>query len=140
MREETDMRRITMIVPMIAAMLLFTGYESGAGSTPAPLSTPELKQTLGAGKKTVVFFLNPQGGPCKAQNEVLTKLHKDRKGNFLIAFVDAMNPANQKAFYDYGVRSLPTVVLVDSKGKISRAFPPGIQTYEAMAKALDGAP
>jgi thioredoxin-related protein len=51
-----------------------------------------------------------------------------------------MNPANQRAFYDYGVRSLPTVVLVDSKGKISRAFPPGIQTYEAMAKALDGAP
>ncbi|MEK6743499.1 MAG: thioredoxin family protein [Nitrospirota bacterium] len=134
------MRRTTMIVPMIAAMLLFTGYESGAGSIPAPLSTPELKQALGAGKKTIVFFLNPQGGPCKAQNEVLTKLHQDRKGNFLVAYVDAMNPAHQKAFYDYGVRSLPTLVLVDSKGKISRAFPPGIQTYEAMAKALDGAP
>ena len=134
------MRRITMIVPMIAAMLLFTGYESVAGSTPAPVSTPELKQAFGAGKKTVVFFLNPQGGPCKAQNEVLTKLHQDRKGNFLIAYVNAMNPADQKAFYDYGVRSLPTVVLVDSKGKISRTFPPRIQTYEAMAKALDGAP
>jgi thioredoxin 1 len=137
--EETVMRRITMIVPMIVAMLLFTGYESGAGSTPAPLSTPELKQALGAGKKTIVFFLNPQGGPCKAQNEVLMKLHQDRKGNFLIAYVDAVKPANQQAFYDYGVRSLPTVVLVDSKGKISRAFPPGIQTYEALAKALDGA-
>ena len=134
------MRRFTMIVPMIAVMLLFTGYESVAGSMPAPVSTPELKQALGAGKKTVVFFLNPQGGPCKAQNEVLTKLHQDRKGNFLIAYVNAMNPADQKAFYDYGVRSLPTVVLVDSKGKISRTFPPGIQTYEAMAKALDGAP
>ena len=134
------MRRMTMIMPIIAAMLLFTGYESGAGSTPAPQSTPELKQALGAGKKTIVFFLNPQGGPCKAQNEVLTKLHKDRGGNFGIAYVNAMNPADQKAFYDYGVRSLPTVVLVDSKGKISRAFPPGIQTYEAMAKALDGAP
>ena len=134
------MGRIAMVVPLIAAMLAFTGCESGAGGTTAPLSTPELRQVLGAGKKTVVFFLNPQGGPCKAQNEVLTKLHKDRKGNFLIAFVDAMNPANQRAFYDYGVRSLPTVVLVDSKGKISRTFPPGIQTYEAMAKALDGAP
>lgn len=134
------MRRITMIMPMIAAMLLFTGYESGAGSTPAPLSTPELKQAFTAGKKTIVFFLNPQGGPCKAQNEVLTKLHQDRGGKFSIAYVNAMNPADQKAFYDYGVRSLPTVVLVDSKGKISRSFPPGIQTYEALAKALDGAP
>lgn len=134
------MRRITMIAPMLAAMPLFTGCESGAGSTPAPLSTPELKQVLGAGKKTVVFFLNPQGGPCIAQNEVLAKLHQDRRGNFSIAYVNAMNPADQQAFYDYGVRSLPTVVLVDSKGKISRNFPPGIQTYEAMAKALDGAP
>jgi len=50
-----------------------------------------------------------------------------------------LNPADQQAFYDYGVRNLPTMVLVDSKGKISRAFPPGIQTYEALAAALDGA-
>jgi thioredoxin 1 len=134
------MGRIAMVVPLIAAMLAFTGCESGAGGTPAPLSTPELRQVLGAGKKTVVFFLNPQGGPCRAQNEVLTKLHQDRRGNFSIAYVNAMNPADQQAFYDYGVRSLPTVVLVDSRGKISRNFPPGIQTYEALAAALDGAP
>ena len=134
------MGRIAMVVPLIAAMLAFTGCESGAGGTPAPLSTPELKQVLGAGKKTVVFFLNPQGGPCKAQNEVLMKLHQDRGGNFSMAYVNAMNPADQQAFYDYGVRSLPTVVLVDSRGKISRNFPPGIQTYEALAAALDGAP
>jgi len=134
------MRRITMAVSLIAAMLAFTGCESGAGSTPAPLSTPELKQVLGAGKKTVVFFLNPQGGPCRAQNEVLTKLHQDRGGNFNMAYVNAMNPADQQAFYDYGVRNLPTVVLVDSRGKIYRNFPPGIQTYEALAAALDRAP
>ena len=123
----------------LLAMLLTSAGLAVAGNPPAPLSTPELKQVIGAGKKnTVVFFLNPQGGPCKAQNEILQKLSKDKKGNFNIAYVSAMEPQNQKAFYDYGVRSLPTLVIVDKSGKIARFFSPGIQNYETVAAALDG--
>lgn len=105
----------------------------------APLSTPELKQTIGAnGKPTLVFFQNPNGGPCKAQKGILDKLSQDRKGNFNIASVNAMNQNDQKAFYDYGVRSLPSLVLVDKAGKISRVFPPGIQNQETLSASLDG--
>jgi thioredoxin-related protein len=50
-----------------------------------------------------------------------------------------MKAENQRAFYDYGVRNLPQLVLVDGKGKIAQFFPPGIQSYEALAMALDGA-
>lgn len=127
---------------IVAALFLVAGLMvAGAAfaADKAPLSTPELQKTIGAGKKnTVVFFINPNGGPCKAQKEILLQLHKDRKGNFNIAYVDAMNQANQRAFYDYGVRSLPTVVVVDAKGQIAKYFPPGIQPYEVLAKALDG--
>ena len=49
-----------------------------------------------------------------------------------------MQQENQRAFYDYGVRGLPTLVLVDGSGKINRVFPPGIQSYDALAAALDG--
>ncbi len=126
----------------IAGLFVITGLLiSGAAfsADTAPLSTPELKQMIGAGKKnTIVFFLNPQGGPCRAQNEVLQKLLKDRKNNFNIAYVSALDQANQRAFYDYGVRGLPTVVVVDSKGRIARYFPPGIQSYETLATTLDG--
>ena len=127
---------------IVAALLFTAGFMVAGGAfaaDTAPLSTPELKQTIGAGKKnTVVFFINPQGGPCRAQKEILEKLLKDRKGNFNIAFVDATRQENQRAFYDYGVRSLPTVVVVDAKGKIVKYFPPGIQTYDILAKTLDG--
>jgi thioredoxin 1 len=121
------------------ALLLLVSFQSyaAAGTTAAPLSTPELKQAIGAGKNTIVFFLNPEGGPCKAQNEILEKLLKDRKGNFTIAYVSAMKQADQKAFYDYGIRNLPSLVLVDKKGKINRLFPPGIQSYETLSQALD---
>ena len=132
------MGRILVFLSLIATLL--TAGPALAGVQAAPLSTPELKQVIGSGKKsTLIFFQNPLGGPCKAQKEVLQKLQRDRKSNFNIANVSTMKPEDQKAFYDYGIRNLPMLVLVDKQGKISRVFPPGIQSYEALAAALDGA-
>jgi len=131
------MRKRAIFVSLVVALLIAVAIQAGADNAAAPLSTPELRQMLSSGKQTLVFFLNPNGGPCKSQNEILLKLLKDRKNNFNVAYVSAMIPENQKAFYDYGVRSLPSIVLVDQAGKISRVFPPGIQTYDALAAALD---
>lgn len=105
----------------------------------APRSTPALKQTIGSNSKpTLVFFQNPNGGPCKAQKRELDKLTEKRKGNFNIASVNAMDQNDQQAFYDYGVRSLPSLVLVDKAGSISKVFPPGIQNIDTISAALDG--
>lgn len=132
------MRRIIVLMSLIAIVLIAV-HVAGAGSVSAPLSTPDLEKIIGSNNKsTVVFFINPQGLPCKEQNEILQKLHKDRTGNFNIAYVSTTNPEDQKAFYDYGVRNLPTVVLVDKNGKIQKVFPPGIQSYRILATALDG--
>jgi thioredoxin 1 len=131
------MRRI--IAVMIVGIALTAAVHQAQASNPsAPLSTPEIKQSISSGKKTIIFFLNPNGGPCRAQNEVLTALQKDRMNNFNIAYVSALQQENQRAFYDYGVRGLPSLVLVDGSGKINRVFPPGIQSYDALAAALDG--
>jgi thioredoxin 1 len=135
-QKENIMKRFIAGIFLVAGFLLAV---SAFAADTAPLSTPELKQMISAGKKsTIVFFLNPQGGPCKAQNEILQKLQKDRKNNFNIAYVSALDQANRKAFYDYGVRSLPTLVVVDGSGKIAKYFPPGIQTYEVLTATLDG--
>jgi thioredoxin 1 len=135
-RKENTMRRIAVTLFCITLLFAASGL-AHAGGQAAPLSTPDLKKIITAGKKTVVFFLNPNGGPCRAQDEVLVKLRKDKKNNFSIAYVSAMVDANQKAFYDYGVRSLPTLVIVDSSGKLGHFFAPGIQSYETLAAALD---
>jgi len=131
------MARIVAVI-IVSVMLAAAVSQAQAGNPSAPLSTPGIKQIVTSGKKTVIFFLNPNGGPCRAQDEVLTRLQKDKKNTFNIAYVNAMQQENQQAFYDYGVRGLPTVVLVDSSGKINRMFPPGIQAYEALSAALDG--
>jgi thiol-disulfide isomerase/thioredoxin len=131
------MRSIVSVI-LVAALLATAGITQ-AGAAAAPLSTPELKQSIGTnGKATLVFFQNPYGGPCKAQKGILDKLQQDRKGNFNIVSVNAMNQNDQKAFYDYGIRSLPSLVLVDKSGQIGRVFPPGIQSIETLASSLDG--
>jgi thioredoxin-like negative regulator of GroEL len=137
MNKEITMGRILVFLSLIAT-LLTTGLALAGGQV-APLSTPELKQVIGSGKKsTLVFFQNPLGGPCRTQKEILQMLQHDRKNSFNIANVSTMNPEDQKAFYDYGIRNLPMLVLVDKHGKISRVFPPGIQSYEALSASLDG--
>lgn len=119
-------------------LALLTAGPVLAGNAAAPLSTPELREMIASGKKnTIVFFLNPLGGPCRAQNRILRKLVKDRRDSFNVALVSTENPKDRKAFYDYGVRNLPTIVLVDKSGSVSRFFPPGIQSYETLAAALD---
>ena len=121
----------------VAAFLATAGIAPATAAS-APLSTPELKRTIGTnGKATLVFFQNPYGGPCRAQKEILDKLLQDRKGNFNIASVSAVSQNDQKAFYDYGIRSLPSLVLVDKSGRIARVFPPGIQTQATLNAALD---
>ena len=125
---------------LLAALILTIAAPVIAGETAAPLSTPELKQAIGAGNRnTIIFFQNPMGGPCRAQNEILQKLLKDRKNGFNLAPVSTLRQEDQRAFYEYGVRNLPQLVLVDKKGKVRQFFPPGIQSYEALAAALDAA-
>ncbi len=125
------------LITLLAALFITTATFAIAAPS-APLSTPVLQQNIGKGKPTLVFFQNPFGGPCKAQKRELDKLTEKRKGNFTIAPVNAMDQNDQKAFYDYGVRSLPSLVLVDKTGKISKVFPPGIQSVETLSTALDG--
>jgi len=129
-------QRITAI---ITAALIATATLTFAAGPAAPLSTPTLKKTIASnGKPTIIFFENPNGGPCRIQKAMLDLLAEQRKGTFNIASVSTLERNDQRGFYDYGVRSLPTLVLVDKAGKIGKVFPPGIQSLESISLALDG--
>lgn len=130
------MKRFTTAVVMSALLGLSAAGIAVAGN--APLSLPELKKAFGSSKPTLLFFQNPYGGPCRNQKAILDKLQQDRTNSFNIVAVNAMDQSHQKAFYDYGVRSLPSLVLVDKSGNISKVFPPGIQQANSLSAALDG--
>ncbi|MHB8058665.1 MAG: thioredoxin family protein [Desulfuromonadaceae bacterium] len=127
------------IIALITAAVLAAATLSLAAGPAAPLSTPTLKKTIASnGKPTLIFFENPNGAPCRMQKALLDLLVEKRKNNFNLASVSTLVKNDQKGFYDYGVRSLPTLVLVDKAGRIGKVFPPGIQSIESIALALDG--
>ncbi len=132
---ETVIKRALLIL----MVLLIVSTTVFAGGATAPANTPELKKTIGTnGKATLIFFQNPNGAPCKKQKEILDQVYSARKGNFNIAAVSTLKPEDQRGFYDYGIRSLPSLVLVDKNGKVARIFSPGIQGAEVLTPVLDG--
>jgi len=121
----------------VVSALLLTASSVAWSAPTAPLSTPELKATIASnGKPTLVFFLNPMGAPCQAQQAELDKLTAQTKGSFNLANVSVMAPGARQAFYDYGVRSLPSLVLVDKAGNVSKVFAPGIHSADVITAAV----
>lgn len=121
----------------LIATVLVAASTAALAAPSAPLSTPELKATIASnGKPTLVFFLNPMGAPCQAQKAELDKLVPQQKSKFNLANVSVMDPGARQAFYDYGVRSLPSLVLIDKAGNVSKVFAPGIQSAEAISSAV----
>lgn len=126
----------SVFAALIFLVASLAGCSGGGGGTPAPKSTPALTKAIESGRKTVVFFMNPQGGPCVSQDRILRKLHADTGGKFNIAYVKTTVPEDKQAFYDYGVRSLPSLVFLNEKGEIAHYFPPGIQPYEVLSDLI----
>jgi thioredoxin 1 len=131
-------RKLTLVFALIiSAAIFFSGCAAEAPA--APKSNTDIKSATESGKKTVLFFLNPNGAPCKLQNVEIEKLKQNQGDKINIVYVNAMSQADQQVFYDYGIRSLPSLVLIDSKGGIAKYFPPGIHKYDSLVDAINSA-
>lgn len=75
----------------------------------------------------LVFFLDPNGGPCKRQNAILMSMSGEFSGKVDIKYVKTTIPADRNLFYQYGIRALPTLLLADSSGKEIQRMTPGIK-------------
>jgi len=85
---------------------------------------------------TLIFFMNPNGRPCQIQDEILNSSKKDWESRVQLRYVKTTVAADLDIFYQYGVRSLPTLILVDDKGKELHRFAPGIQERATILSIL----
>jgi len=89
-------------------------------------------------KPTLLFFMNPAGRPCQTQDQILAEGRKKWESLATLRYVRTDVPADRDVFYQYGVRSLPSLILVGVDGKEITRYSPGIQPVDAVLAGIPG--
>ncbi|MFK5927066.1 MAG: thioredoxin domain-containing protein [Desulfuromusa sp.] len=97
-------------------------------------NSPEVAENL------LVFFINPDGGPCRMQADILNQMSEEFAGKVLVRPVKTTIKADMDIFYAYGIRALPTILLADSSGKEITRLPPGVHAADTIRGLLKQIP
>lgn len=89
------------------------------------------------GKAQLLAFLNPYGEPCQMQQAILNELGNKVTSKVELKSILTTNPSDQDSFYKYGVRGLPSLILIDKNGEVIKRFSPGIQSGSEIMDALN---
>ncbi len=96
-------------------------------TAPASVSAHAAAETTGP---FLVFFLDPNGGPCRMQNSILSKMSTELEGKVNLRYVQTTVPEDLNVSYAYGIRALPTVLLADASGKEIKRLTPGVKSAD----------
>ena len=115
-----------------------TTTPTAAAGEPEPAADPVAEPTAApAHDRTLLFFLNPKGRPCQLQDQILTEMGAGLNDKVTLQYVSVADPLSKPALYQYGIRSLPALILVDGEGQELHRFTPGIQPEATILAALD---
>jgi thioredoxin 1 len=108
----------------------------------SPVSQPEksahASQAETSSKKgTLLFFMNPAGAPCQYQDQILNQIAEKLNQKVSVVSVRTDIFGDRPVFGQYGIRALPTLILLDENQKEVLRFPPGIQQPEIILQALN---
>jgi len=103
---------------------------------PSGAPSPSGSQTPSAALPRLVFFLNPHGRPCQIQQGVLEEMAAELSGKVELVHVRTDDRNDLARFEQYGIRSLPALVLTDAAGRELRRATPGIQSPEQVRRLV----
>jgi len=101
-------------------------------------SAPSATRQLASHK--LVFFLDPNGGPCRLQVSILNDMATELRGKVDIQYVQTVVPADRAVFSQYGIRALPTLLLADASGKEIKRMTPGVKQADDIRLLLQSIP
>ncbi len=124
---------------LAAAVIIAITFSSATYSSTKQTEQPKAKKTAtekSVTKGTLLFFLNPNGYPCQQQDKILKANMSKISSKADISYIATTDPMSRFSFNRYGVRRLPSLILLDANGEVSKQFPPGIRSAEEISSAL----
>ncbi len=134
------------LVIILVAVSLLLGCSPEQTTPPAESSVTPVKKTstdtvnTTSAKPLLVFFINPTGGPCQMQANILNKMADELEDKVTIRPVKTSVPEDMQLFYAYGIRGLPSLILTDAKGNEIKRLRPGVQPPELIRTLLNQIP
>jgi len=131
-------------LPLTALLLSLAALagcsDTVSAATPAPVQTAAATAPSTAPVNTrrprLIFFMNPNGRPCQLQEAILRAM-PDLPSRADVTFFRTTEPGELARFEQFGIRSLPQLVVTDQAGAELRRATPGIQS-EAQVRLLLG--
>jgi thioredoxin 1 len=106
----------------------------GQSQGTSPATTPKAAQKKP--EKTLVFFMNPNGRPCQMQDAIIHGMKDTLAGLATVRYYKTTESGDLQAFGKYGIRSLPSLIVLDGNGKELKRFTPGIQDEATILSGL----
>ncbi len=132
------MRRTALgrIFLLASAILAATSGSRAEAAPPDPRPVVAKAEAV-ASVPHLVFFMNPNGMPCQTQDRILQDMSAELKDKVQVVYVRTTDPNDFAKFEQYGIRSLPSLVLTDSSGKELRRATPGVQSAAQVRRLLE---
>ncbi len=113
-----------------ALLACSSGAQEPRPVSPAAAQAPSASHAVAqpAGQRPrLVFFMNPYGRPCQMQDQILRELSGELSQRVEVVYYRTTEPADLARFQEYGIRSLPQILVTDPAGRELRRATPGIQ-------------
>ena len=127
---------LSRTLPLLAALAAMPLPLLASETAPKAKAGTAKVETTPASKPTLVFFMNPAGRPCQTQDQILKESREKWESLATLRYVRTDVQADRDVFYQYGVRSLPNLILVGADGKEIHRYSPGIQPAEAVLSGI----
>jgi len=125
---------IRKVLYSVFAMFLITMYAAVPVNAAEPSAKEVNKQKTTAYE--TLFFMNPHGRPCQYQNQILNEIGETVNSVAPVRYYKTTDQSDHQAFRTYGVRGLPTLMIIDKEGNTVHRFSPGVQSKETILAAL----
>jgi thioredoxin len=87
-------------------------------------------------KKSLLFFINPSGYPCQMQDKILQENNSEITAYADIIYLKTNVQSDRDKFYQYGIRTIPLLIILDKNKNEIRRLTPGIHDKDSILSAI----